>query len=106
MDLLGEISEEERIEILRILAEYRSRQKYLKTENPEHDGWVLRIDDLDGVDGEHLSRIHGQLIAWGCLKFQIASRFSGVVYQISSEGENLLETRSNSQPGNACKPAA
>lgn len=54
------------------------------------DGWLPRIMAVEGIETEDLPRIHGKLIALGFLKFQLASRGTGVVYQISPAGRQAL----------------
>lgn len=52
--------------------------------------WVSRIVQLDGIESRELSRIHGQLIAWGLLQFQLAGRTSGMQYQLTRLAKHLL----------------
>jgi hypothetical protein len=54
-------------------------------------GWVPRIDEIVGVAAEHLARLHGRLIAFGLLKFQLTSATTGVVYRVTPKGRTLLE---------------
>ena len=60
----------------------------------EFDGWVSRIHAVEDVPEELLSRIHGKLIALGLLKFDICSRTSGVSYQVTRLGRQMLTRRS------------
>lgn len=80
-----------------VLAAYRAEQTVQKKLNPEHEGWVSRAKQVRDVENAHLSRIHGKLIAMGLLKFQLAGRTEGVVYQLSTAGRNALE-QLESQP--------
>lgn len=56
----------------------------------EFDGWLSRLQSVEGVDDEALSRIHGRLIAWGFLTFRLAGRTTGIQYQISPAGKQAL----------------
>lgn len=53
-------------------------------------GWLPRIDTLEDVKSEHLPRLHGRLIAFGLLEFQLTSMTTGVVYRLTSRGRALL----------------
>ena len=52
--------------------------------------WIARLTEVEGIEPERLSRIHGQLIALGFLKFRLADRHSGVYYQVTSQATRLL----------------
>lgn len=71
-------------------AAHHAAQAAAKTSDQEFDGWLPRIMSVEELDDESLPRIHGKLIAWGFLKFQLASRGTGVVYQISPSGREAL----------------
>jgi hypothetical protein len=76
-----------------VLAAYQSAQDAAKNSEAEFDGWLPRIVSIVGVDDEALPKLHGKLIALGFLKFQLASRESGVVYQISPAGREALNNQ-------------
>ncbi len=82
-----------------VLAAYQSAQEsalqQAKTSETEFDGWLPRIMLVEGLDENDLPRIHGKLIAWGFLKFQLASRGTGVVYQLSPAGRQALNIEAN-----------
>ena len=69
---------------------HRAAHAAAKTTDQEFDGWSPRIMSVEGLADETLPRIHGKLIAWGFLKFQLAGRGAGVVYQISPAGRQAL----------------
>ncbi len=73
-----------------VLAAYQSAHETAKASAEEFDGWLPRIMSVDGLDDEELPRLHGKLIALGFLKFQLAGRGTGVVYQISPAGRQAL----------------
>ena len=69
-----------------VLRHYSQMQVQVK----EQDGWIIRQNEVDGVVVEHLPRIHGKLIAFDLLKFQIAGRDSGVFYKVTTAGNKML----------------
>ena len=73
-----------------VLSAYQSALDAAKATQAEFDGWLPRIMSVEGLDDESLPRLHGKLIALGFLKFQLASREAGVVYQISPAGRQAL----------------
>jgi hypothetical protein len=73
-----------------VLAAYLSAHEAARQSEAEFDGWLPRIMAVEGLESEDLPRIHGKLIAIGFLKFQLASRGMGVVYQISPAGRQAL----------------
>jgi hypothetical protein len=74
----------------RVLSAYQSAQEAARNSEAEFDGWLPRIMSVEGLEDESLPRLHGKLIAFGFLKFQLASRGTGVVYQISPAGREVL----------------
>ena len=73
-----------------VLSHYSQKQLQTKAQDPEFDGWVVRQNEVTGVVKERLPRIHGKLIAFDLLKFQISGRDSGVFYQLTREGVKML----------------
>lgn len=73
-----------------VLAAYAAEQTVLKVTQPEHDGWVSRLKSVTDVSPEDLAHIHGRLMAYGFLKFQLAGRTEGLQYQVSSFGREAL----------------
>ncbi len=59
---------------------------------PDEHGevWRPRLARLDGVEPAQLSRLHGTLIALGCLKFDLSGKV-GVQYQLTPLGRQTLE---------------
>lgn len=82
---------QENAECVAVLAAYRAEQTVFKQTDPEHDGWIGRLTRIARVDVEQLSEIHGRLIAFGLLKFQLTNRKTGVQYQLSSAGVQTLD---------------
>ena len=52
--------------------------------------WVQRISHVATIGRVELSKIHGQLIAYGLLKCDLAGRSDGMVYQLTSSGKTVL----------------
>ena len=76
---------------LQVMQAYATRAKAAKASVEEFDGWLERIDTLPDMDAELLTKLHGELIAKGFLKFQIAGRNIGLRYQISTGGKQAVE---------------
>lgn len=101
MTTLNLESDHEPAEFLAVLAAYNSEQAVLRQTDPEHNGWVQRLISINEIEAERLSQIHGRLIAFGYLKFQLTGRSSGVQYQISPSGKEAIQAasgKSKSQP--------
>jgi len=83
----------------KVLTAYQAEHTTQKTQYPEFDGWLTRQHQIDGVQSEELSSIHGRLIAFGFLKFQLADRARGVLYQLSNYAHQALDqlTAQNAQ---------
>lgn len=88
--------------VLKTYAELEQAAKFNAKSQPPEEGftqkfnadyWIPRVTCVDGVATADLSKLHGQLIAHGFLKFQLASRETGVSYQISPLGKQTLEQR-------------
>ncbi len=66
-----------------------------ESDGPEQAGtsnWVARIDSVPEVKDEHLPRLHGRLIAFGLLKFQLASATTGIEYRVTPKGRQMLSS--------------
>lgn len=59
--------------------------------------WVERIVSLPGIETEELSKIHGRLIAYDLLKCDLAGRSSGMVYQLTASGKEVLRRLDNEE---------
>jgi hypothetical protein len=59
---------------------------------PDENGeiWRARVSRIDGVEPAQLSRLHGTLIALGCLKFELSGKV-GMQYQVTTLGRQTLE---------------
>ena len=73
-----------------VLSAYRDVFDAERKQLGEHEGWLTRLNEIDGVADEDLSAVHGSLIALGFLKFRLAGRTSGMQYQLSSFAARML----------------
>ncbi len=76
---------------LQVMQAYADRNKAAKAASEEYDGWLERIDRMPEFTKEELTRMHGELIAMGFLKFEITGRSIGLRYQISTRGKRAIE---------------
>lgn len=53
-------------------------------------GWASRVAAVEGVAAELLSPIHGKLIAFGFLKFEMGTGDEGVQYQLTPLARQAL----------------
>ena len=58
--------------------------------NAGQQGWVCRLTQVEGVSETQLSAIHGKLIAFGFLNFELTSRTTGMRYQVAPLGRRVL----------------
>ena len=75
-----------------VLAVYRETQRERRDDEAGRDGWVRRLRTIDGIPDDRLSQIHGRLIAYGLLKFQLAGQgaSTGLEYQVTPLGRRAL----------------
>ncbi|MEW4489779.1 hypothetical protein AB1L42_16980 [Thalassoglobus sp. JC818] len=52
--------------------------------------WARRIPQIENIDPEVLTEIHGQLIAMDLLTFQLEDKNDGLMYRITGEGRRAL----------------
>lgn len=76
---------------LLVLHAYASRSAAAKAADTDHDGWLQRLDASEQFDQDELTRIHGELIALGMLKFELRNRETGLRYRVSDRGKSTLE---------------
>jgi hypothetical protein len=69
---------------------YHDLQVASREQSPDADGWIPRPAELIGVDSQRLSSVHGKLIAFGFLKFDVSGRDIGVRYQLTPQGRRAL----------------
>lgn len=69
---------------------YHDLQTASREQSSEFDGWVPRVTDVDTIDPAKLAIIHGKLIAFGFLKFDLSGRDAGMRYQLTPQGKQAL----------------
>lgn len=77
-----------------VLERYHEQNAQLKEKSPEFDGWVPRLHEITDVPSEELPGIHGKLIAFGFLKFDLAGRDAGIRYQLTPLGKQGINNSS------------
>lgn len=71
------------------LGAYFDRQQSMPTDSQEA-GWIPRLTEIESVPSQQLSSIHGKLIAFGLLKFELPERGAGMMYQLTTEGRRAF----------------
>jgi hypothetical protein len=56
----------------------------------EFDGWIDRLTAVPDVPPESLSGIHGKLIAFGYLKFELTAKDATLRYQVTPLGRSAM----------------
>lgn len=72
------------------LQRYHDLHSQAKLQSPEFDGWVPRVFEMDEINPAELASIHGKLIAFGLLKFELAGRDDGMRYQLTPLGKRII----------------
>lgn len=88
-----------------VLEQYHQQSDSLKGQSKEFDGWVPRLHDIPEVPGEELPGIHGKLIAFGYLKFDLAGRDAGIRYQLTPLGKQGINRSEAGEPSDAADEA-
>jgi hypothetical protein len=70
-----------------LLTTYNQQALQQRNQSKEFDGWVPRIHESEEIPVAELSAIHGKLIAFGFLKFDLAGRDGGIRYQLTPLGK-------------------
>jgi hypothetical protein len=84
-----------------VLETYAVRETAIKAVNdPEHSGWLERINQMPEMDDSDLTSAHGTLIAEGLLKFEVTGRCQGLQYQLSPLARHVLSTRQDNATSN------
>ena len=72
------------------LTVYHDLQAQGRTQSPEFDGWIPRVVEVQTIDSAMLPSIHGKLIAFGFLKFDLSGKDAGMRYQLTPQGKQAL----------------
>ncbi len=73
-----------------VLDAYQKRHSEGRNQKTDFDGWIARVSDVCEIPLGELSGIHGKLIAFGFLKFDLAGRDGGIRYQLTPLGKQGL----------------
>ncbi|MEI8378651.1 MAG: hypothetical protein WCJ09_00890 [Planctomycetota bacterium] len=73
-----------------VLQVYYDLQQQAREKEPSAECWIGRQIEVTGVEPVNLSAIHGKLIAFGFLKFDVGGRDVGVQYQMTHQGRRAL----------------
>ena len=75
---------------LLVLRSYAESAAAARQADEEFSGWTNRLMTVEGIESASLTQIHGQLIAFGCLKFEMSNRDVGMQYQLSQMARSIL----------------
>jgi hypothetical protein len=75
---------------LATLRAYWDTHLTLKKQTADFDGWVGRLASVPEVPHETLSGIHGKLIAFGYLKFELTPKDTSLRYQLTPLGRTAV----------------
>jgi hypothetical protein len=73
---------------------YHDLQIQAREQSSEFDGWIARVMEVETIDSAALPSIHGKLIAFGFLKFDLSGRDAGMRYQLTLQGKQALVGKS------------
>lgn len=76
---------------------YHDLQAESRERLPEFDGWIPRVTEVAAIESTKLPAIHGKLIAFGFLKFDLAGRDAGMRYQLTPQGKQALLGQSHDE---------
>ena len=80
---------------LQVLTVYAERHLAARTANNDYAGWLDRVESTGDLDADQLTRVHGELIALGMLRFELTNRQTGLRYQISDRGHDALRKQTS-----------
>ena len=72
-----------------LLGAYLEAHEKAVQSSKDFDGWLPRLSVVSGLANDELSKLHGQLIAVGLLRFRLADRTAGVYYQVDTRTREL-----------------
>ena len=75
-----------------LLTIYLQLQTRGREQSAEFDGWVSRVHEAGEIAPTALPGIHGKLIAFGFLKFDLAGRDGGIRYQLTPLGKQGINS--------------
>lgn len=72
------------------LQAYWQAQQDRKGASADFDGWIGRLTSIPEIPPETLSGIHGKLIAFGYLKFELTPKDASLRYQLTPLGRTAI----------------
>jgi hypothetical protein len=87
------------------LQTYWELQQQRRGESAEFDGWVPRVMQVAEIETAKLSSIHGRLIAFGFLKFDLSNRDLGMRYQLTPLGKRAIGEADATEPAELAESA-
>ena len=85
-------------EWLATLQAYWDAHLQCKQQVAEFDGWLARLTSIAEVPVESLSGIHGKLIAFGYLRFELTPKETILRYQLTPLGRSAVTGESSPEP--------
>ena len=77
-----------------VLEQYHRIHAENREKSTDFDGWVSRLHEVPETHSDELPGIHGKLIAFGFLKYDLAGRDGGIRYQLTPLGKQGLHPTS------------
>jgi hypothetical protein len=81
------------------LQAYWHAQQECKGRSADFDGWIGRLTEIPEIPPETLSGIHGKLIAFGYLKFELTPKDASLRYQLTPLGRSAITGESQFDGG-------
>lgn len=81
------------------LQAYWQAQQQCKGESADFDGWIGRLTSIADIPPESLSSVHGKLIAFGYLKFELTAKDASLRYQLTPLGRSAVTGESPFEAG-------
>lgn len=85
-------------EWLATLRAYWETHLQIKQDVADFDGWLPRLTSIPEVPPESLSAIHGRLIAFGYLKFELSPKDTLLRYQLTPLGRTAVTGEAQVEP--------
>jgi hypothetical protein len=83
---------------LATLQAYWEAHLQLKKDVADFDGWMGRLTSVPDVPSETLSGVHGKLIAFGYLKFELTPKDTTLRYQLTPLGRTAVTGETAPEP--------
>jgi hypothetical protein len=80
-----------------VLEQYHRLSVQNREQSTDFDGWIPRLPEIPEIPNDELSGIHGKLIAFGFLKFDLTGRDGGIRYQLTPLGKRGTDASTPSE---------